>query len=193
MPWRAVLRDELLRLTAWASQYPSDDSDSDSPGFYTSAAPPLPQVPESTRLSSHSSQARRRRVHSPQAERRGAAADPTPAPSHELTLRKSSSLLEVLGQLWHKEGAWGVWKGTNVTFVYNFLLKTTETWTRSLLAALLNVPDPGLLSGGASSSGIGGLDIVESPNPITSLAVVVAAAALAAVVLAPLDLIRTRY
>lgn len=83
-----------------------------------------------------------------------------------------------------------MWKGTNVTFVYNFLLKTTENWTRSMLSALLNVPDPGLL--GASASGIGGLDIIDSPSPLMSLAVAVAATALAATLLAPLDLIRTR-
>ena len=74
--------------------------------------------------------------------------------------------------------------------MYNFLLKTTENWTRSLLCALLNVPDPGLLGG---SSGIGGLDVVDSASPMVSLGVAVLAAGLAAVALAPLDLIRTRY
>jgi fusion and transport protein UGO1 len=105
-------------------------------------------------------------------------------------MRRPDSLLEVLAQLWQKESAWGVWKGTNMTFVYNFLLKTTESWTRSLLSALLNVPDPGLVSGAAR--GLGGLDIMDSPNPLTSLGVAVAAAAIAGLALAPLDLIRTR-
>ncbi|KAF1918734.1 Rrp15p-domain-containing protein [Ampelomyces quisqualis] len=79
--------------------------------------------------------------------------------------------------------------GTNVTFIYNFLLKTTESWFRSAISAVLNVPDPGLV---ASASGIGGLDIIDSPNPIMSLGVAVAATAIAATILAPLDLIRTR-
>jgi fusion and transport protein UGO1 len=99
-------------------------------------------------------------------------------------------LLEVISQIWQKESAWGVWKGTNVTFVYNFLFKTTESWTRSLLSALFNVPDPGLM--GSSASGIGGLDIIDSNSPLLSLAVAVAASAIAAIAVGPLDLIRTR-
>lgn len=95
----------------------------------------------------------------------------------------------MIAQLWQKESAWGVWKGTNVTFIYNFLLKTTESWFRSAISAILNVPDPGLVS---SASGMGGLDIMDSPSPLTSLAVAVAATAIAATILAPLDLVRTR-
>jgi mitochondrial fusion and transport protein UGO1 len=60
-----------------------------------------------------------------------------------------------------------------------------------LLSALLNVPDPALL--GSAANGIGGLDIIDSPNPLMSLVVAVAAAAIAGLTLAPLDLIRTRY
>ncbi|KAL1628504.1 hypothetical protein SLS56_005849 [Neofusicoccum ribis] len=122
------------------------------------------------------------------ARRRAAAA--ARARYDELDLKRSDSLLEVLSQLWTKEGAWGVWKGTNSTFVYNFLLKTIETWMRSLLSALLNVPDPGLLGG--YGVGGGGLDVVDSPNPMTSLAVAVAAAGITGLVLAPLDMVRTR-
>lgn len=83
-----------------------------------------------------------------------------------------------------------MWKGTNCTFIYNFLLKTTEGWFRSLISALLNIPDPGLV--GSAGSGIGGLDILDSPSPLTSLGVAVAATAIAATLLAPLDLVRTR-
>lgn len=96
----------------------------------------------------------------------------------------------MISQLWTKEGAWGIWKGTNSTFVYNFLLKTIESWLRSLLSALLNVPDPGLLGG--YGVGGGGLDIMDSPNPLTSLAVAVAAAGISGLMLAPLDMVRTR-
>lgn len=97
--------------------------------------------------------------------------------------------MEVIAQLWQKESAWGVWKATNVSFIYNFLLKTTESWLRSAISAILNVPDPGLVS---SASGIGGLDIIDSPSPLMSLGVAVAATAIAAIILAPIDLIRTR-
>lgn len=81
-----------------------------------------------------------------------------------------------------------MWKGTNATFIYSVLLKTVESWTRSLLSVLLNVPDPGLLAG----SGVGGLDIVDSPYPLASLGVAVAAAGIAGVLLAPLDIVRTK-
>lgn len=83
-----------------------------------------------------------------------------------------------------------MWKGTNATFVHSFLIKTIENWVRSFLAALFNVPDPGILRG--VGIGVGGLDVVDSPNPIASVGVIVAAASIAAVVLAPLDLVRTR-
>jgi fusion and transport protein UGO1 len=114
----------------------------------------------------------------------------TPATARKLDLKRADSLLEVIAQLWQKESAWGVWKSTNVTFIYNFLLKTTESWFRSMISALLNVPDPGMF--GTAASGIGGLDIIDSPSPLMSLGVAVAATAIAATVLAPLDLIRTR-
>ncbi|KAL5383712.1 hypothetical protein DPSP01_005816 [Paraphaeosphaeria sporulosa] len=169
--------------------YPSDESDDDSPGYFTSTAPSMHGRTYSRGASRSRSPQKRRQL----AGSRSRDTTPTrapPPPPRKLELRKADSLLEVIAQLWQKESAWGVWKGTNVTFVYNFLLKTTESWTRSMLSALLNVPDPGLM--GTSASGIGGLDIIDSPSPLMSLAVAVAATALAATLLAPLDLIRTR-
>ncbi|KAI9707602.1 MAG: mitochondrial fusion and transport protein ugo1 [Candelina mexicana] len=107
---------------------------------------------------------------------------------HKLDLRRPDSLVDVLSQLWQKEGGWGVWKGANTSFVYSILHKTIESWSRSLLSALLNVPDPGLVAG----AGVGGLDIVDSPYPLASLGIAVAAAGLAGLFLAPLDMVRTR-
>lgn len=97
-------------------------------------------------------------------------------------------MLEVIGQLWQKEAAWGVWKGTNTTFVYGILLKTLESWTRGVLCAILNVPDPGIIAGIGAA-----MDVGESPYPWASLGVAVGAAAIAGLALAPLDLIRTKY
>ncbi|KAH7135347.1 mitochondrial carrier domain-containing protein [Dendryphion nanum] len=168
--------------------YPSDESDDDSPSYFTSTAPrPRSQYSENTRSPERSPQRRRPR-HTPS---RSDASTPTQAPppaARRLELRKADSLFEVIAQLWQKESAWGVWKGTNATFIYNFLLKTTESWTRSMLSALLNIPDPM----GISAGGLGGLDIIDSPSPLLSLAVAVTASAIAAFTLAPLDLIRTR-
>ncbi|KAK7713969.1 hypothetical protein SLS57_007256 [Botryosphaeria dothidea] len=163
-------------------EYSDSDSGDDSPSYFSSTAP-----------RSSLSAASRSDSRSPRHRQAARAAPPpkqTPTHSYKLDLKQSDSLLEVLSQLWTKEGAWGVWKGTNSTFVYNFLLKTIETWMRSLLSALLNVPDPGLLGG--YGVGGGGLDVVDSPNPITSLAVAVAAAGITGLVLAPLDMVRTR-
>lgn len=95
--------------------------------------------------------------------------------------------MEVMGQLWQKEGAWGVWKSSNTTFVYGVLFKTIESWSRGLLAALLNVPDPGVIAGLGAA-----VDVGESQYPWASLGVAVAAAAAAGVLLAPLDIVRTK-
>ena len=118
----------------------------------------------------------------------GDDATSSPAPAsrlpHRITLTRPSSLIDALSQVWAKEGAWGVWKGANTTFIYSVLLKTMESWTRSLLAALFNVPEPGLLAGV--------IDILDSPYPVATLGVAVAAAGIAGVILAPLDIVRTQ-
>ena len=104
----------------------------------------------------------------------------------------------MLAQVWSKEGVWGLWKGTNATFIYGILFRTIETWARGLLSAVLNLPDPTLtsVSAGAdalgSSMGVGGLNMVESGSPMASLAIVVAASGIAGFLLAPLDVVRTR-
>ncbi|KAF2827138.1 mitochondrial carrier, partial [Ophiobolus disseminans] len=170
--------------------YPSEEeSDEDSPGYFTSTAPRNAQPAYSPGASQSLSPNKR----SQSRRSRSRSETPTrapPTPHRKLDLKRPDSLLEVIAQLWQKESAWGVWKGTNVTFIYNFLLKTTESWFRSAICAIINIPDPGLV--GSTASGIGGLDIIDSPSPLTSLAVAVAATAIAATILAPLDLIRTR-
>ncbi|KAK5167312.1 hypothetical protein LTR04_007246 [Oleoguttula sp. CCFEE 6159] len=172
------------------------DTDSDEePSYFTTSAPRNTSPSRSPEARRH----RRRRGHTPPPRSQSSTPTPTsasPHPSYKLELRRPDSLLDVLSQLWAKEGAWGVWKGTNATFVYSVLLKTIESWTRSLLSALLNLPDPGLLVGsvgaGADGLGVGGLDIVDSPSPLASLGIAVAAAGIAGLVLAPLDIVRTR-
>ena len=104
-------------------------------------------------------------------------------------MKRTDSILEVIGALWTKEGVWGVWKGTNATFIYGALLRTFENWARSFLSAVLNAPDPGLAAGGMGA----GLDVIDSPYPWASLGIAIGAAAMAGIVLVPLDIIRTRY
>lgn len=85
------------------------------------------------------------------------------------------------------EGYSGVWKGSNVTFMYSFLLKTIENWSRGVLSALFNVPDPGSIVGLSTAA-----DVVDGTYPWASLAVAVAAAVSAGLILAPVDLVRTK-
>ena len=108
-------------------------------------------------------------------------------PEHQLTMRTPNSVLEVIAQLWQKEGAWGVWKGTNATFIYSVLQSLLENWSRSLLSALFNVPDLGV------RGDLDRLVDIASPYPWASLFVAGAAAAITGLILAPLDLVRTRY
>jgi len=95
--------------------------------------------------------------------------------------------MEVISQEWNKEGAWGVWKGSNATFVYAFLLKTVESWSRGVFSALFNLPDAGIIGGLGAIS-----EVADSPYPWASLAVAVAASVATGLILAPLDLIRTK-
>lgn len=69
--------------------------------------------------------------------------------------------------------------------MYAILTKTLENWSRGLLSALLNIPDPGLLTGGSP-------EVIDSQCPWASLGVAVGAAIASGLILAPLDLIRTK-
>lgn len=121
---------------------------------------------------------------------------PSPKPKrspHSLVLRSPSSLIGVISSLWAAEGAWGIWKGTNSTYVLSILSSTIISFTRSFISALLALPDPGLSFQPFSQSTLtGGIDILSSPSPLTSLVVAVSAAGIAGIVLAPLDIARTK-
>ncbi|KAF4988269.1 hypothetical protein FDECE_15120 [Fusarium decemcellulare] len=159
--------------THGSSMYEFHDSDSegDEPAYFTSN---LPSTPTPTRS---------RSGHGPRS--------PSPAkkpiiPEQYLALRRPDSILEVIGQLWGKEGAWGVWKGSNAAFLYTVLQSLLENWSRSFLSAIFNVPDIGV------KEDIDRLIDIASPYPWASLFVAAAAAVATGVVLSPLDLVRTR-
>lgn len=109
-----------------------------------------------------------------------------PLPAHQLLIQTPNSVLEVIAQLWQKEGAWGVWKGANATFIYSVLQSLLENWSRSLLSALFNVPDLGV------KNDMDRLIDIASPYPWASFFVAAAAAVTTGLILAPLDLVRTR-
>jgi fusion and transport protein UGO1 len=159
-------------------QYPSDDSDPDEPAYFTATAP----------LSHSYSPPRSRRRHGSESSFPPPPPKDHSPPTHQLILKRPDSILEVISQEWTKEGGWGVWKGSNTTFVYSVLVQTLEKWSRGLLSALLNVPDPDLATGLEMSA-----DLIGSPYPWASLGVAIAAAVATGLILAPLDLIRTKY
>ncbi|EOO00248.1 putative mitochondrial fusion protein [Phaeoacremonium minimum UCRPA7] len=93
---------------------------------------------------------------------------------------------EVAKTILQKEGAWGVWKGSNATFLYNVLQSLLENWSRSLLSALFNVPDLGV------KDDLDRFIDIASPYPWASLFVAAAAAVATGLILSPLDIVRTR-
>ena len=108
-------------------------------------------------------------------------------PEHYITLKRPDSISEVIGQLWEKDGMFGVWKGSNATFLYTVLQSLLENWSRSFLSAIFNVPDLGL------KEDIDRIIDIATPYPWASLFVAATAAVATGLVLAPLDLVRTRY
>lgn len=160
----------------WQGAAFDSDSDLDESAFFTSHQPrsPSPTLARSKNP--------RRPGHSP-SPRPSAKA----VPAHQLAIRTPDSVLEVIAQLWQKEGAWGVWKGSNATFIYSVLQSLLENWSRSLLSALFNVPDLGV------KNDMDRLIDIASPYPWASLFVAAAAAVATGLILSPLDLIRTRY
>jgi mitochondrial fusion and transport protein UGO1 len=159
-----------------ARQYHDSDSDPDEPSYFTPNVPmtPTPAYPRSQRPRTPSP------VQSPRLPK-------TPAlPSNQLQLRQPDSIIEVISQLWQKERAWGVWKGANASFVYTVLQSLLENWSRSLLSAIFNVPDLGL------KDDVDRLIDIASPYPWASLCVAAAAAVVTGLILAPLDIVRTR-
>ncbi|KAL8767937.1 MAG: hypothetical protein Q9209_005725 [Squamulea sp. 1 TL-2023] len=117
---------------------------------------------------------------------------PRPSP-HALDIKSPSSLTAVLSTLWQKEGAWGIFKGTNSTYVHSVLLSTITSFARSFFAAIFGVPDPSLsFQINPPNGSMGGLDILSSPAPMASLAIAASAAGIAGILLAPLDIARTK-
>ncbi|KAJ2896689.1 uncharacterized protein MKZ38_005289 [Zalerion maritima] len=161
---------------------PDSDQDDDEPAYFTSSVPntPTPLHPRNREGILDEAE-----ISSPESPRPKKASVVTILP-HQLDVRRPDSILDVISQLWTKEGAWGVWKGSNATFLYSILESLLENWTRSLLSALFNVPDLGV------KDDIDRLIDIASPYPWVSLVVAAGAAVATGLILSPLDLIRTR-
>ncbi|KAI1195637.1 mitochondrial carrier domain-containing protein [Nemania serpens] len=160
----------------YSSEWADSDSDPDEPAYFSSSTPYTPTP---------STRSHRRRGTPPPLDLPKINAKAALLP-HQIILRRPDSILDVIAQLWAKESVWGVWKGTNATFLYSILQTLLENWGRSLLSALLNVPDLGV------KDDVDRLVDIASPYPWASLCVAAAAAITTGLILAPLDLIRTR-
>jgi len=84
-----------------------------------------------------------------------------------------------------------MWRATNSTFVYNILARTLETFFRSFLGAVLGVAENDILVP-TSSGAIPDASILASTSPAATILITTAAAAISALVLAPIDAARTR-
>ncbi|KAH8702227.1 putative mitochondrial fusion protein [Talaromyces proteolyticus] len=154
------------------SDQDSQSSDDEST-YFTSTAPttPSPSTPRSRKL--------RARVPS-----RTGYIQPPAAPKHRLHIKNASSLTEVISQLWSTSGPTSVWKASNATFIYSLLLPTLNTFIRSLLSAILGLPEIGVATSASE-------DILTAASPSTTIILSFISSALSAVVLSPIDTART--
>ncbi|KAJ0415870.1 hypothetical protein BJY00DRAFT_251383 [Aspergillus carlsbadensis] len=154
-----------------------DLSSDDESSYFTSAAP-IVSTP-----SRQSRKTPRRRI----TDRSGYIASPSSSKStsrHALAIKNPSSLMEVLSQLWTTSGPTSPWKATNATFIYSLLLPTLNTFIRSLLSAIVGLPEDDITPSMAS-------DILTSTSPVATLILSFISSSLSAMLLAPIDTART--
>ncbi|KUI70685.1 Mitochondrial fusion and transport protein ugo1 [Cytospora mali] len=175
VPTPAASKPSSFKTNPWTDDLADSGSEGDEPAYFTTNVPHTPSPV----------QRRRRRSSTPPPESPKTIKKPE-LPAHMLNIRRPDSITEVMGQLWQREGAWGTWKGTNITFVYTVLQSLLENWSRSLLSALFDVPDLGL------KTDMDRLVDLASPYPWAALGIAAAAAVVTSLILSPLDLVRTR-
>lgn len=153
----------------------SESSDDEST-YFTSAAPstPTPTTPRSRRG--------RQRI----TDRSGyiRADDASPSSNNALKLRNPDSLMEVLSQLWTTSGPISPWKASNATFIYSLLFPTLNTFIRSLLSAIVGLPEEDIASSMAA-------DILTVPSPLATLILSFISSSFSAIILSPIDTART--
>ncbi|TKA83581.1 hypothetical protein B0A55_00396 [Friedmanniomyces simplex] len=169
------------------------EENDDIPDYFSSTAPrsrsprKRRRTPPSEELSPTPTPRNRREPENPELE-------------YKLRLKRPDSVTHAISALYTTSGAVGLWRGTNCTFLYSALLRTTDAFLRSLLLAILGLPEItgpdqsglGTALGVPGSMGFSGLDLSDSPNPLGSLIVVGLSSCITGLLLAPLDLIRTR-
>lgn len=88
--------------------------------------------------------------------------------------------IDVMSSILSKEGTTSLWKATNVSYIYQALSATLESWLTGFFAPFLEIPDPFYI------------DINYSPDPFKSFVLILVASITTGIILAPLDLIRTK-
>ncbi|KAJ6155399.1 hypothetical protein N7470_005965 [Penicillium chermesinum] len=159
-----------------SSSYESESESDDESTYFTSAAPstPTPSTPRS--------RTDRHRITDRSGYIRGDTA--SPAPKHALNLKNPNSLTEVLSQLWSNNGPTSPWKASNATFIYSLLYPTLTTFIRSLLSAIVGLPEEDIASSLAA-------DILTAPSPVVTLILSFISSSLSAILLSPIDTART--
>ncbi|KAL3469574.1 hypothetical protein BJX99DRAFT_265037 [Aspergillus californicus] len=153
-----------------------DLSSDDESSYFTSAAPAVSSTP--TRRG-------QKPLHRRVTDRSGYIAPPSkPGSRHTLAIKNPSSLMEVLSQLWTTSGPTSPWKATNTTFIYSLLLPTLNTFIRSLLSAIVGLPEDDITPSMAS-------DILTSTSPVATLVLSFISSSLSAMLLSPIDTART--
>ena len=92
--------------------------------------------------------------------------------------------METLSQLWATNGPTSPWKATNATFVYSLFLPTLNTFIRSLLSAIVGLPEEDIASSMTA-------DILTAASPVATLILSFISSSLSALVLSPIDTART--
>ncbi|OJJ48467.1 hypothetical protein ASPZODRAFT_130505 [Penicilliopsis zonata CBS 506.65] len=148
-------------------------SSDDESNYFTSAAPTTasPKTPKSQR-------------HRHITDRSGYIPGPPSSAKHALTIKNPSSLMEVLSQLWSTSGPTAPWKATNTTFIYSLLLPTLNTFIRSLLSAIVGLPEEDIASSMTA-------DILTVASPVATLILSFISTSLTAIILSPIDTART--
>lgn len=160
-----------VKLTLLQDPESSDDEST----YFTSAAPstPTPTTPRSRRGRHHIT------------DRSGyIRADDASSSKHALAIKNPTSLIDVLSQLWTTSGPSSPWKASNATFIYSLLLPTLNTFIRSLLSAIVGLPEEDISSSMAA-------DILTASSPLVTLLLSFVSSSVSALVLSPIDTART--
>ena len=160
------------------------DSSDEEPNFFTSNGPLDPSTPSPPR-------GRRGRPSLPNSRTSSYRQPKPPMGPGKLELKNSHSLIDALSALSSNSGAFAMWRATNTTFIHSVLSRTLETFFRSFLAALFGIAELDILLP-FSTSVIPDSSILASTSPTATVLISTAAAALAALVLSPVDAARTR-